>query len=88
MPFEQFRFEQDDEPQEGDYVMSDDPHSRGTNLGVKDGRFIGVFEDRDAAEAEIKRIMKYTHFYPSVWWISDHGNSHRVAMKVPGRRRR
>lgn len=87
MPLDQYRFGSgNDEPEEGDYIMTDVPNGVSLYQQGTWGQW-NVFSDRDAAEAEILKRMKRSKFYPSVWWISDHGNAHRVILKTTGRRR-
>jgi len=67
--------EEKEEPSDGDYVW-DDAHSSLSEVG---GRFLGKFEDQDAAEEFAKRRMEREEFWPDFWWLSDHGNLHIVS---------
>lgn len=39
-----------------------------------------VAEDQD----ELREWMEREQYYPNVWWISDHGNAHRVTLDEGG----
>lgn len=38
------------------------------------GKFVGEFDDNDEALQEAKKWMDEHKFYPTIWWVSDHGN--------------
>lgn len=77
--------EEPDEPQEDDLVTED--HS---NFYMGHKKVLTV--DPEATEhemwLELIKYMKKSHFYPNVWFISDHGNSHLMSppkgMHLPG----
>ena len=49
--------------------------SLGGLYGVSQGNdFLGEFAEHDAVVAFIKARMDREQFWPSVWFISDHGN--------------
>lgn len=45
-----------------------------TGVGVVDEKFLGEYETTEAALAMIRERMESEQFWPSVWWVSDHGN--------------
>jgi hypothetical protein len=64
-----------DEPEPSDYIMSDD----GGGIAVSnEGKHMGTFDDREAAEEAIRADAKAHSVFPDVWFMSDHGNAHRV----------
>jgi hypothetical protein len=67
--------EEIDEPTEDDYVISD---ARGGEQVSQYGKLLGTFPDRDSAESFIREHAGESQFWPSVWWLSDHGNFHLV----------
>jgi hypothetical protein len=68
---------EDEGPTEGDIVTED--HSR----FYQDGKLAFVV-DLDASHTEmsvqIGRYMKKTSYWPNVWFLSDHGNYHLIAL--------
>jgi len=63
------------EPSEGDYMLSDSgPLGSHTAVSEVGGSHLGDFSSIDAAEAFITKRMKAEQFWPSVWYVSDHGN--------------
>lgn len=44
------------------------------HVGEVEGKHIGTFSEMDYAELAVHRWMQKNNFYPSVWFISDHGN--------------
>jgi hypothetical protein len=69
--------EESSEPQEEDIVMGD-ARGGGVDVSVVGGKHLGNFGDRDEAEEFIRKHMRQHGLYPSVWFISDHGNPHLV----------
>lgn len=69
--------DREDEPSEGDYVWDD---AKQTVYEVE-GRYLGRFEDQDAAEEFIVKRMARQKFWPNVWWLSDHGNFHPLVLR-------
>jgi hypothetical protein len=67
----------DDEPQDGDYQTED--HQRFYQYGKL---VLTVPEDGDHVAA-IRDHMRHSGFYPSAWFISDHGNAHQIDMSAP-----
>lgn len=68
----------EDEPhglQEGDITTTD--HIR----WYCDGKLILTTADPDDAESQVKAWMDREGYYPDVWWISDHGNAHRISLE-------
>lgn len=50
------------------------------NLGGKTGvsqygKFLGEFNETDDALAFVKEHMDQEQFFPTIWWVSDHGNA-------------
>ncbi len=64
--------EEADEPQEGDYTTAD--HRKWFQYGRL---VLDLAEDADHLKA-LAEHMKAGNYYPSVWFISDHGNAHRI----------
>jgi hypothetical protein len=64
-----------DEPQEGDYTTTD--HVRFFQYG-KLALTVGRDEDVSAALAN---HMEQQRFYADVWFVSDHGNAHRIDLE-------
>jgi len=44
-------------------------------LAISGVKFIGEYANEDDALAEVRKRMEQEQFWPTVWWISDHGNS-------------
>ena len=64
------------EPEEEDITLT--PSGQlGSNIsvGIVGGKHIGEYEDQDAALAAVKKWMEKNQFWPTIWWVSDHGNS-------------
>ncbi len=60
----------DEEPYRDDAFIS----SNGWVYNVSvEGKHIGEFEDIDDAEDALKRWIKKNRFYPSIWFVDDHG---------------
>jgi len=63
-------------PQDGDFILSDDEGGifyEGKRLPYHRGKD----EDRDDF---IRRVMDAEKYWPNAWWISDHGNAHRIEL--------
>ncbi len=71
---EEAEAENADEPQEGDYTTPD--HRKFYQYGKL---VLNLDEDADHV-AEVKKHMERNKFWPDVWFISDHGNAHRIVM--------
>lgn len=66
--------EGDDEPAEGDYVLSPcGPLGGRTAVSVIGEGFLDDFADDDAAEAFVRDRMKTEGFFPNVYTQDDHG---------------
>ena len=74
----------DEQPEEGDYVLTDAPPlgSR-TSVSVVGGKHLGTYNDFDAAMRAIRADMKQQRCWPDVWACSDHGNLFLVAEELP-----
>jgi len=70
-------FPQDNEPQEGDYVISAEGNiGQWTQVGVVGGKHLGTFkgsDQEDDASHAIRADMQRQKFWPQVWWHDDHG---------------
>jgi hypothetical protein len=42
------------------------------------GRFLGHADDLDQAIAMLRDVMDAEQFWPDMWFVSDHGNPHRI----------
>ena len=63
----------EDEPAEGDYLLSDE----GVHVVGEGSRgFLGKFDDDVEALDAIGEDMEEKKFWPNVWMLSDHGNIH------------
>lgn len=63
----------DDEPQEDDLVTED--HRRFFQYGKEVLRLVPDATEKEMWDS-INKWMEKAGFYPSVWFISDHGNAH------------
>jgi hypothetical protein len=72
-------------PEPEDYTISD-ARGGGEAVGQVEGDYLGKFNDRDAAEDFIVARMDQQHFWPNVWWVSDHGNYHLLDLRAARRR--
>ena len=45
-----------------------------TPAGPLGGRFLGYITDLDQAIALLHQAMDADHYWPDMWFISDHGN--------------
>jgi len=77
--------EPDDEPCEGDYMLSNTGRLGGrTGVATHNGVILtvdrrrGSFASEDEALAAIREHANKVQFWPNVWRISDHGNAHRI----------
>lgn len=66
-----------DEPNEDDAFISD--RVRGGYDVSYSGKFLGNFREYDDAVIAIGDKMKTSNFWPNVWHVSDHGNTHLIA---------
>lgn len=67
--------------QEEDITISDSgPLGSLYSVGIVNGKFIGEYKTRDAAETAIRTWMEENQFWPNVWIISDHGNAELVIL--------
>ena len=71
---EELEEELPDEPQEGDYTTED--HQKFYQYGKL---VLELDEDADHV-AELKKHMETEQFFPDAWFISDHGNAHRIEL--------
>lgn len=69
--------EEEDQPQPEDITMTPSgPLGSRISVGEVEGKFLGEFDTEEEAEAFIKQYMEQNQFWPSVWYVSDHGNWH------------
>lgn len=69
-------YPEDNEPQEEDIVISDcGGLGAKTCVSIVGGKFLGEFEDGDEAYDYIRKWMEKNQFWPTVWYVSDHGNA-------------
>jgi hypothetical protein len=47
------------------------------------GRFLGEVRDMDQALGMLRAAMDADQVWPDVWFISDHGNPHRLDLDQP-----
>jgi hypothetical protein len=73
--------QEENEPQEGDYVTED--HIR----WHQDGKLVLTTADpndkyapADDYAEQVRRHMDANSFWPNAWFISDHGNAHRIEL--------
>ena len=63
------------EPSPEDFMMTPSgPLGSKILVGQVEGPFHGEFDTREKAEAYIKQWMETNKYWPSVFFISDHGN--------------
>lgn len=76
---QELNFDRDNEPQEGDLVTEDHQHFYEVG-GTRNRPAITIPEEADRAEMEeaLALFFDTQKFWPNVWWISDHGNAHRL----------
>ena len=89
--------QEQNEPQEGDLVTSDhrafyqygkrvlwaigdDGPENGWQYRGVDGMTYTIGTGRDCNDA-VQHYMARVQYWPNVWWISDHGNAHRMDLK-------
>lgn len=41
-------------------------------------KYLGSFEDEEAARQAVRDAGNASNFWPNVWWVSDHGNQHLI----------
>lgn len=71
------RAEEERGPAPEDYIISDARGGR-YSVGQCEGRHVGEYRSRDAAEDAIREHAGGS-FFPDVWVVSDHGNAVRLA---------
>lgn len=71
----------ENEPQPEDYIITP-CGSLGSRLSVSvvEGKHLGTFDEQDEAEQFIRQQMERDQFWPGVWFVSDHGNAHAIAI--------
>jgi hypothetical protein len=47
------------------------------------GSFLGYADDMDQATAMLREAMDADRYWPDAWFISDHGNPHRLDLSQP-----
>ena len=62
------------EIEEDDYTLTPSGHLGGKTSVAKENRLLGEFNSTEEALAFIGENMEEEQFWPSIWWISDHGN--------------
>jgi hypothetical protein len=78
-------------PDEEDIVTDDHIHFYQSGKRVLTLSVTTTGVDRCSMWKALDDYMKQSNFYPNVWWISDHGNAHRMerpAVCARSRRRR
>lgn len=63
-----------DEPEEGDYTTEDHEHFH------QFGKRAVVVDEGAEWPHTLKAHMDRERFWPNVWFLSDHGNAHRIDM--------
>lgn len=71
--------EEIDEPSEGDYITEDHIHFYQYGKLVVTVPMEDEFSPSDW-RPYIKTHMEKEQFYPSIWWVSDHGNYHLLSV--------
>ena len=67
-------FGEEIEPSPGDYILSDSgPLGSKTSVSVHEEGFLDEFDTEEEAEAFIVDRMESERFWPSVWYVDDHG---------------
>lgn len=61
------------QPDEEDCIIQDNTRG-GYNVSCS-GKFIGNIMDMDAALKAVKNWQDKNQFFPTVWFVSDHGNA-------------
>ena len=69
---------QEPEPQQGDWITND---YRTFWEHDGKGRFTVPDSDDDAWLRAVKDRMDRDHFWPTVWFVSDHGNYHLLRLR-------
>jgi hypothetical protein len=59
-------------PEEGDIVTEDHVNF------CQDGKRVLSVRDGDDWQDADRQHMEADRFWPNVWWVSDHGNAHRL----------
>lgn len=73
--YEEEDFDNPIEPAPEDIVMTPSGTLGGrTSVSVVEGEFIGEFSTDEEAEQAIREYGHKHNFFPTVWWMSDHGN--------------
>jgi hypothetical protein len=65
----------DDEIPEDDYKMFPCGHLGGKTGVSQSGKFLGEFTETEEAMMFVSDRMEQEQYWPSIWWISDHGNA-------------
>lgn len=66
-----------EEPSEDDYTSTD--HCR----WYQHGKLVLSIKPEDDHVAALNAHMLATNVYPDAYWISDHGNAHRLDLTLP-----
>lgn len=65
-------------PDEEDYKLT--PCGQlGAKTAVSSHKFLGEFDSNEDALAFVREDMQASNFYPSIWWVSDHGNFWQIS---------
>lgn len=76
-----------DTPDESDAFLSPSgPLGSKTSLSV-DGKHIGEFDSDEKAEDALVNWMLKNNYFPSVWYISDHGNEHPYTLSEKSKKK-
>lgn len=55
--------------------------SLGGKTSVGNGKFLGEFNTTEEALTFVRQDMEDNQYYPSIWWISDHGNEWEIDLE-------
>jgi hypothetical protein len=66
--------ELDTEPAEDDITTTDHIH------WYQYGKLVLTTPDPNDCEQQVRRWMEEERFWPNAWFISDHGNAHRLEL--------
>lgn len=65
---------ENDEPDSENDAFLSSSGSLGSKISLNiAGEFIGEFNCEEEVKKELKNWMKENNYYPSVWWVDDHG---------------
>ena len=74
-----YEYEIEQEPcgiEDGDYTLTPSGSLGGrTTAGQVGGKYVAEYDTTEDALDAVRREMQREQWWPTIWWVSDHGNA-------------